>query len=300
MKMVNGDRLAREFLDYLVVEKGLSRNTHEAYKRDLRKYFDYLKDCGASPEGADSSKIAGHIEALMRSGLSVRSYARSLITLRGFYKYLLKKKTIAVNPCANVDIPRMPKRLPQFLTLEEVQGLLAAPRLETRTGLRDKAMLETLYATGLRVSELVNLRLNSINLQGGYLAAFGKGSKERLVPLGESAMLWLRRYMVEGRPFFSRGKDSKYLFLTVRGGKMTRQNFWVIIKFIALRAGIDKKKIKPHIIRHSFATHLLEGGADLRMVQAMLGHADISSTQIYTHLTDERLRTLHKKKHPRG
>jgi integrase/recombinase XerD len=300
MKMDKGELLAREFLDYLVVERGLSRNTHEAYKRDLHRYFDYLRECGASPEGADPSKIAGHIEALMSSGLSVRSYARSLITLRGFYKYLLKKKKIVENPCANVDIPRMPKRLPEFLTLHEVAGLLAAPPLETRTGLRDKAMLETLYATGLRVSELVSLRLNDINLQKGYLAAFGKGSKERLVPLGESAMLWLRRYMEEGRRSFLRGKDSKFLFLTVRGSRMTRQNFWVIIKLNALRAGIDKKKIKPHIIRHSFATHLLEGGADLRMVQAMLGHADISSTQIYTHLTDERLRTLYKKKHPRG
>ncbi len=298
--MDNGRTLVQGFLDYLVVEKGLSRNTHDSYKRDLRKYLEYLDKSGTSPEVADSSRITGHLEALMKSGLSVRSYTRSLIALRGFYKYLLKKGRIQANPCANVDIPRMPKRLPEFLTLDEVELLLAAPPLDARTGLRDKAMLETLYATGLRVSELVSLRLNDINLQGGYLRAFGKGSKERLVPMGDSAMFWLRRYMEDGRPGLLSGRDSKSLFLTVRGSRMTRQNFWVIIKLNALRAGIDKKKIKPHIIRHSFATHLLEGGADLRMVQAMLGHADISSTQIYTHLTDERLRKLHKKKHPRG
>ncbi len=290
----------QEFLDYLIVERGLSMNTHESYRRDILRFVTFLKRHGAAAETADSLNITGYLKELMGRGLSARSYTRALIALRGFYKYLLKKGRVKVNPCANVDIPRMPKRLPEFLTLDDIERLLAAPSLDTRTGLRDKAMLETLYATGLRVSELTSLKLNDINLQGGYLNAFGKGSKERLVPIGESAMVWLKRYMDNARPSFLRGKEGKFLFLTARASKMTRQNFWVIIKQNALRAGIDKKRIKPHIIRHSFATHLLEGGADLRMVQAMLGHADISSTQIYTHLTDERLKSLHKKKHPRG
>ncbi len=290
----------QEFLDYLIVERGLSMNTHESYRRDILRFVTFLKRHGAAAETADSLNITGYLKELMGRGLSARSYTRALIALRGFYKYLLKKGRVKVNPCANVDIPRMPKRLPEFLTLDDIERLLAAPSLDTRTGLRDKAMLETLYATGLRVSELTSLKLNDINLQGGYLNAFGKGSKERLVPIGESAMVWLKRYMDDARPSFLRGKEGKFLFLTARASKMTRQNFWVIIKQNALRAGIDKKRIKPHIIRHSFATHLLEGGADLRMVQAMLGHADISSTQIYTHLTDERLKSLHRKKHPRG
>ncbi len=290
----------QEFLDYLIVERGLSMNTHESYRRDILRFVTFLKRHGAAAETADSLNITGYLKELMGRGLSARSYTRALIALRGFYKYLLKKGRVKVNPCANVDIPRMPKRLPEFLTLDDIERLLAAPSLDTRTGLRDKAMLETLYATGLRVSELTSLKLNDINLQGGYLNAFGKGSKERLVPIGESAMVWLKRYMDNARPSFLRGKEGKFLFLTARASKMTRQNFWVIIKQNAMRAGIDKKRIKPHIIRHSFATHLLEGGADLRMVQAMLGHADISSTQIYTHLTDERLKSLHRKKHPRG
>jgi integrase/recombinase XerD len=167
--------------------------------------------------------------------------------------------------------------------------------------MRDKAMLETLYAAGLRVSELVSLRLNDLNLQAGYLTAFGKGAKERLVPLGEAAMYWLKRYMDESRPnICKRARTQKSLFITSRGSKMTRQNFWVMIKGYAMKAGIEKSRIKPHVLRHSFATHLLEGGADLRFVQAMLGHSDISSTQIYTHVTTERLKALHKKKHPRG
>ncbi len=298
--MDNGFQLLQEFLDHLIIEKGLSRNTHDSYRRDVLLYLVYLKKYDAPVGEADESKITDYIETLMIRGLAVKSCVRSLIAIRGFYKYLVKRNIIKSNPCLNVDIPRIPTRLPEFLTLEEVEKLLSAPVLDARTGLRDKAMLETLYATGLRVSELISLRLNDINLQGGYLNAFGKGSKERVVPIGESAMFWLKRYIEEGRPLFLKRRQNKYLFLTARGSMMTRQNFWVVMKHSALRAGIDKKKIKPHIMRHSFATHLIEGGADLRMVQAMLGHADISSTQIYTHLTDQRLRALHKKKHPRG
>lgn len=293
-------KLIKEFLDHIIVEKGLSMNTRQSYARDLKRYSVFLEKKGTSPAAAEPQDVTGFLKELMEAGLSVRSYTRSLIALRGFYRYLLKKGRISTSPCASVDIPRMHKRLPEFLTFDEVEKLLSAPSMDDRLGLRDKAMLETLYATGLRVSELVSLELNNINLQGGYITAFGKGSKERLVPIGESAMVWLKRYMEESRPSFLNGRDNKYLFLTVRGSRMTRQNFWVIIKTCALKAGVDKRKIKPHIIRHSFATHLLEGGADLRMVQAMLGHADISSTQIYTHITNERLKKLHKKSHPRG
>lgn len=297
--MENKD-IVRDFLDHILVEKGLSMNTHASYGRDLRRYSDYLNLKGIAPEGATDRDIAQYLKWLKDNGLCVRSYTRALIALRGFYRFLLKKGMVSSSPCSNIDIPRMQKRLPGFLTLSEVERLLEAPKAGTVLGLRDKAMLETLYATGLRVSELVSLRLNDVNLQKGHISAFGKGAKERLVPIGEAAMYWLKKYMDDSRPGLLKGKEDKHLFLTVRGARMTRQNFWVIIKGTALTAGIDRGKSKPHIIRHSFATHLLERGADLRLVQAMLGHADISSTQIYTHITNERLKALHKKNHPRG
>lgn len=299
VKMEQDEFLIQAFLDFIVVEKGLSLNTNDSYKRDLRKFFAYLHNKNTSIINATPEDITGYLKAQRDSGLAVRSYSRALIAFRGFYKYFAKKGTIKESPCANIDIPKMQRRLPEFLNYEEVDKLLSAPDLDKRLGLRDKAMLETLYATGMRVSELITLKLNGLNLQGGFVIAFGKGSKERLVPIGESAMYWLKRYMEESRPSFIKGRENKFLFLTVLGSRMTRQNFWVIIKQNAMKAAIDCNKIKPHIIRHSFATHLLERGADLRIVQAMLGHADISSTQIYTHITNERLKKLHKK-HPRG
>ncbi|HXI09370.1 MAG TPA: site-specific tyrosine recombinase XerD [Thermodesulfobacteriota bacterium] len=298
--MDTGRDLIQEFLDHIIVEKGLSKNTALSYGRDLEKYRAWLQERGCGLLEASAKEVAGYLKGERETGHAVRSYTRGLIALRGFYKYLLKKGVLSQSPCTDVDIPKAVRRLPEFLTFEEVERLLDAPRPDALLGLRDKTMLETLYATGLRVSELVSLKLNDINLQGGYLTAFGKGSKERLVPLGEPAMVWLKRYMETARGRLLKGRQNRFLFVTARGTGMTRQNFWVIIKTAALRAGIDRKKIKPHIIRHSFATHLLEGGADLRMVQAMLGHADISSTQIYTHITNERLKNLHKKRHPRG
>lgn len=288
----------REFLDYVVVEKGLSRNTHDSYQRDLLRFEAWMGNSDLS--SASSADISAFLKHLKDSGLSARSYTRSLITLRGFYKFLLKRGKIPVSPCATIDIPRVQRKLPEFLSLDEVEALICAPDADSLLGLRDRAMLETLYATGLRVSELISLKLNDINLQGGWLSAFGKGSKERLVPLGEAAMVWLKRYMEEGRGGLLKKRNSKTLFLSNRASGMTRQNFWVIMKHYALKSGIDTRKIKPHIIRHSFATHLLERGADLRIVQAMLGHSDISTTQIYTHVTNERLRNIHKKSHPRG
>lgn len=293
--------LVEEFLTYLIVEKGLSVNTHQSYGRDLCRYKLFLDRCGRAILEAVSSDISDYLRSLVNDGLSVRSYTRGLIAIRGFYRYQARKGRISASPCDGVDMPRQHKRLPEYLSVAQVERLLSAPDTGSALGLRDKAMLEVLYATGLRVSELVGLRLNDINLQGGYLTAFGKGSKERLVPMGEASMYWIKRYMDEARATLKgRRADSGHLFLTVRGSRMTRQNFWVIIKNNALKAGIDREKIKPHIIRHCFATHLLENGADLRIVQSMLGHADISSTQIYTHITNERLKGLHSTKHPRG
>lgn len=288
------------YLDYVVVEKGLSLNTRDSYEKDLASFEAWIGGKGGKLETASSSDVSDYLKHLKDRGLSPRSYTRSLITLRGFYKFLLKRGAIAASPCSTIDIPRVQRKLPEFLTLGEVTSLITAPDDTKPLGLRDRAMLETLYATGLRVSELTGLKLNDINLQGGWLTAFGKGSKERIVPLGEDAMSWLKRYMEEGRAPILGKRASKTLFVTSRGAGMTRQNFWAMMKTYALKAGVDRKKMKPHIIRHSFATHLLEHGADLRIVQAMLGHADISTTQIYTHVTNERLRNIHKEKHPRG
>lgn len=289
-----------EYLDYVVVEKGLSLNTRDSYKRDITGFAAWLEGRVAGLESASPSDVSAYLKHLKDKGLSARSYTRALITLRGFYRFLLKKGRISASPCSSIDIPRMTRKLPEFLSFEEVESLITAPDDGRTLGLRDRAMLETLYATGLRVSELTTLKVNDINLQGGWLTAFGKGSKERIVPLGEAAMSWLKKYMDEGRAAILKKKTSKTLFVTARGGGMSRQNFWVLMKLYALKAGIERRKIKPHIVRHSFATHLLERGADLRIVQAMLGHADISTTQIYTHVTNERLRNIHKKKHPRG
>ncbi len=294
------DAHIKAFLDYIVVEKGLSKNTLAAYRRDMLKYAAFLGKSRRGVLEAVPADVTGFLLALLEEGLAVRSYARALITIRGFYKFLKNNKVLNASPCADIDIPRLTPPLPEHLSLAEVESLLTANAPDTPIGLRDKAMLETLYATGLRVSELVNLTINDLNLQKGLLTAFGKGSKERLVPMGESAMLWLKRYMDSGRGAFQKKTTSRYLFLTSRGAPMTRQNFWLIMKKSALKAGIDVAKTKPHIIRHSFATHLLEGGADLRLVQAMLGHADISSTQIYTHIAKDGLKKIHRSRHPRG
>ena len=296
----NEDCGIADYLNTLTVEKGISLNTKEAYGRDLKRFFDYLKEAGKGPKKAAHGDISGFLLKLKRGGLSARSYARTLIAVRGFYRHLLRNNIIKNSPCSYIDVPSFNKKLPRYLSFEEVSGLLQSADTRAKNGLRDKAMLEVLYATGLRVSELVNLRLNDLNLQAGYLKALGKGNKERLVPLGEEAMRWLKRYIEGGRPPALKGGFSPYLFITNRKTRMTRKHFWHLIKRFGQRAGIPAEKIKPHAIRHSFATHLLEGGADLRAVQEMLGHADISTTQIYTHIATERLKKLHKRHHPRG
>lgn len=288
------------FLDSLSVEHGLSRNTIEAYGRDLKRFLTFLRRHNTPLLTAPPSSIVAFLTSLKEDGLSPRSYARALVAIRRFYLFLKREKLIEKSPASLLEMPNFLKKLPQVLSLDEVEKLLGAPNSATPLGLRDRSMLETLYATGLRVTELVSLRLNDLNFQVGYITAFGKGSKERIVPLGENAILWLRRYLDTARPSILKMRESDHLFVTARGGRMTRQNFWALIKRYGLLCGINSEKIKPHTVRHSFATHIMERGADLRFVQALLGHADISTTQIYTHLKTERLKELHGKHHPRG
>lgn len=288
------------FLNYLTVERGLSTNTLDAYGRDLARYLDFIEKAGVDqPDAITPPLVLRFLAQLKGLGLSARSRARALVSLRMFHKFLLSEKLATVNPTARVEAPRSMQSLPHTLSPTEVERLLAAPAGEDVFACRDRAMLELLYATGLRVSELVGLKLEDLQLEVGYLFAFGKGSKRRIVPLGETAIDEVRCYLADFRPFLARDQASPHLFLNRAGRGLTRQGFWKIIKRRAREAGISKN-ITPHTLRHSFATHLLENGADLRAVQTMLGHADISTTQIYTHVTRERLRKIHEQHHPRG
>ena len=288
------------FMNHLRVEKGLAANTIEAYGRDVRRFADFALSKGLTePREVTRSFIMNQMLTLSENGVGARSRARSLSALKHFFSFLLKEGLIESNPAADLEAPHSSKALPQTLSLEEVDSLLTAPAIDTPGGLRDKAMLEALYATGLRVSELIALQIGQVNLEVGYLRTMGKGSKERLVPLGDMAKSWIQNYLAQGRSLFLTRSTSPYLFLSRRGTKMSRQYFWRKIKDYARAAGI-RKKISPHTLRHSFATHLLERGADLRSVQMMLGHADISTTEIYTHVTRERLKKIHQKHHPRA
>jgi len=293
-------RLPALFLSSLSVEHGLSRNTIDAYERDMKRFLAFLLRHNTPLLTATPSSIVAFLTELKEEGLAPRSYVRTLVAIRQLYLFLKREKLIQRSPVSLIETPNFLRKLPQILSLDEVEQLLGAPKSATPLGLRDRSMLETLYATGLRVTELVSLRLNDLNFQVGYLTAFGKGSRERIVPLGENAILWLRRYLETARPAILKARESSHLFVTSRGGRMTRQNFWALMKRYGLQCGIDSEKVKPHTVRHSFATHIMERGADLRFVQALLGHADISTTQIYTHLETERLKELHGKHHPRG
>jgi integrase/recombinase XerD len=287
------------YLNCLLVERGLSANTLEAYSRDLSRYLDFLE--GQKVGEADEvtpALVLRFLAHLKEAGLSPRSRARTLVSLRMFHKFLLAEGLATSNPTSRVEAPKSFNALPHTLSPEEVERLLASPKGDEPLALRDRAMLEILYATGLRVSELIGLQLGNLQLDVGYLTAFGKRSKERIVPVGETAIEELRSYLRQGRPFLDK-EGGRSLFLNRQGRGLTRQGFWKIIKRRAQEAGISKN-ITPHTLRHSFATHLLENGADLRSVQAMLGHADISTTQIYTHVTRERLRKIHQQHHPRG
>ena len=292
-------RALDRYLESLAVERGLAKNTVDGYRNDLSRLGEALaKKGGRDLLAAQAADLSAHMRDLQRQGLSPRSSARALSALRGFYEHLVTIGERKDNPSVNLLPPKLWKPLPKVLTEDEVTALLSAPDVGTPLGLRDRAMLELLYATGLRVSELVGLQIPQLRLDVGFLVAFGKGSKERVVPVGEQAEMWTRRFLREVRPDLARGRHQA-VFVNKDGDPMSRVGFWKMIKGYGLKAGI-RAHISPHVLRHSFATHLLEHGADLRAVQTMLGHADISTTQIYTHIHQQRLKSLYDRFHPRS
>ena len=298
--MAADDALLDQFCDALWLEDGLSRNTLESYRRDLRLFAVWLSaERGKTLLDAERVDLLGYLAHKFQRRAKPRSAARLLSSLKRLYQYLLREGAITADPTLQVEAPKLPRSLPKSLTEEDIERLLAAPDVETPLGLRDKAMLEALYASGLRVSELVSVGVAQVSQDMGVVRIVGKGSKEQLVPLGEEALAWIRRYVAQARPKILDGKRTDALFVTARGESMTRQAFWHLIRRYAAKAGLSRL-ISPHTLRHAFATHLLNHGADLRVVQLLLGHADISTTQIYTHVARERLKQLHAKHHPRG
>ena len=294
------DTLIDRFLNYLLVEKGLAKRTLEAYSRDIIRYRNFLTENKSTAfSEQDTPLILKHLILLRKSGLAARSRARHLVAIRGFYRFLVQEKILRNDPARQIDLPKTGLKLPVVLSKAEIELLINAPDADKPLGVRDAAMLELLYAAGLRVSELINLRLQDINLEAGFVRVFGKGSKERIVPIGMPAKEKINHYLKTVRSLRSKQTPSPYLFIARAGKPMTRQGFWKLLRRYAMQAGL-KEKVTPHSIRHSFASHLLEGGADLRAVQIMLGHVDISTTQIYTHVTRDHLKKLHRKFHPRG
>jgi integrase/recombinase XerD len=292
--------LIDEYLNYLAVEKGASRNTIDGYSRDLNRYAGYLGERGIREiDGIGAEDVISFLASLQGEGLAANSVNRTLAAIRGFYKHLLREKKVEHTPVAHIELAKVWMRLPNVLSREEMSLLLAQPGAATPSDCRDGAMLELVYATGIRVSELIGLTVNSINWQVGYLVAMGKGEKERIIPVGRTAYDRVKRYLEGARPLLLKGSPSDRLFLNRSGKGLTRQGFWKIVKRHAAKVDLGKK-VHPHTFRHSFASHLLEGGADLRSVQIMLGHADISTTQIYTHVTRSHLQEIHRKYHPRG
>ena len=289
-----------QFLQYLTVEKGLSPNTIEAYRRDLKQFSRFLNRRGLSrPGDAVRRNVQDFLADRKQNGLSTSSLARQIATLRNFYRFLNQEKTIGTDPTQNLESPRGWERLPKTLAVEEIERLLNLPKGRTPSAVRDDAMIELMYATGLRVSEITELPLQAVNTEAGYVLATGKGRKQRIIPIGEVAIQKLMTYLTTARAPLTRGRVSDRIFLNRSGRGLTRQGFWKLLKKYARRAGI-KRAISPHMLRHSFATHLLERGADLRSVQAMLGHSDLSTTQIYTQVARRRLKELHQRHHPRG
>ncbi len=291
--------LVERFLDALWMERGLSRNTLAAYRQDLLALAAWLAGEGNRLLAADHGDLQRYLAHRHATGAKARTAARGLSSLRRFYRHLLREGQLRVDPTALIGTPKLPRPLPGTLSEEEVERLLQAPDPGTALGLRDRAMLELLYATGLRVTELVELRVDQVSMAQGVVRVLGKGSKERLVPLGEEALQWLQRYGEEARPGLAAGHGGDRLFLSRRGEGMTRQAFWYRVRTHARQAGIQRH-LSPHTLRHAFATHLLNHGADLRVVQMLLGHSDLSTTQIYTHVARERLKQLHARHHPRG
>ncbi len=298
---MNNTDLLDEFCDSLWLEDGLSRNTLESYRRDLRKFAAWLeKQRAASILATTHADIQGFLAYLVtEQKAKATSTSRAISSLKRLFRYLLRQNKVSTDPTLQIATPKLPRSLPKTLTEQDVELLLQAPDVDTPLGMRDRTMLEVLYATGLRVSELIGLSVAQVSLDMGVVRVMGKGSKERLVPLGEEALDWLRRYLQEARVVLLAGKLSDAMFVTQRGTAMTRQMFWYLIKRHAKHGGLHKS-LSPHTLRHAFATHLLNHGADLRVVQLLLGHADISTTQIYTHVARERLKALHAMHHPRG
>lgn len=296
MKACAADRAPVEsYLDFCRVEKGLAANSLESYRLDLERLTGTIR----APEQASAEDLNGYVDSLYRAGLSPRTIARHITTLRNFYTFLVREGRIELDPAEFLAAPKQWSTLPKYLNREEVEKLLAAPPADKPTGLRDRAMLELLYAAGLRVSELCGLERSAVDGEFAVLRVTGKGDKQRLVPFGEAARAAIERYLGEGRPRLLKGRASRYLFVTARGSKLSRQAFWKLLRLYGRQVGIFRN-LTPHVVRHSFATHLVEGGADLRSVQVMLGHADISTTQIYTHVARRRLRETVDQHHPRA
>ncbi|ANE48028.1 recombinase XerD [Paenibacillus swuensis] len=291
----------RNFIHYLSVERGLSKNTLESYERDITKYIEFITAEGLTElEQVTKAHIISYMLKLRQLGRASATISRMLISIRSFHQFMVRERLLNHDPTMNMETPRQEKRLPKVLTIKEVETLLEAPQTSTPAGLRDKAMLEVLYATGIRVSELISLDMDSVNLQMGFVRCIGKGSKERIIPLGRIAGECLDVYIQTMRPQLTKpNKPDQALFLNHHGARLTRQGFWKIIKKHAKEVAIHKE-ITPHTLRHSFATHLLENGADLRAVQEMLGHADISTTQIYTHVTKSKMKEVYDRTHPRA
>ena len=293
--MANSGKLIEEYLTFLSLERGLSPNTVSAYQQDLDTYRKVFRKRVLTLRRED---IGNHLMNLKHHGLSAKTVARHLSSIKGFYRFLLNEGKIKSNPAVGMKTPKVWYELPSWLSVREVTRILSQPDVSKKAGVRDRAILELLYATGMRISELAELERNNLNLEVGYLRCFGKGSKERIIPVGGEAIRGVRVYLEKARSHYAKGKD-KHLFVNRFGKGFSRQGLWKIVKKYALKSGI-KKEISPHTLRHSFATHLLEGGADLRSVQEMLGHASISTTQVYTHVDRARLKKIHAKYHPRG
>jgi len=289
-----------QFLDALWLERNLAENTLSAYRRDLTQVIQWMHHRGCSLQSVDGGDLQDLLAERVAGGYKATSSARLLSALRRFFQHLYREKFRADDPSALLASPKLPQRLPKDLSEMQVERLLQTPVVDQPLELRDKAMLEVLYATGLRVSELVGLTMSDISLRQGVVRVIGKGNKERLVPLGEEAIYWIENYLQHGRPWLLNGVSIDVLFPSQRAQQMTRQTFWHRIKHYAILAGIDSEKLSPHVLRHAFATHLLNHGADLRVVQMLLGHSDLSTTQIYTHVATERLRQLHQQHHPRA
>jgi integrase/recombinase XerD len=292
--------LVDRYINYLLVEKGLARATIESYSADLNKFIKFLATHKVDNiSDTDSAVILRYLLFLRDKKIGARSRARHLVTIRGFYKFLVHEKVLKKDPARMIDLPKSGLKLPDVLTVDEINSMLKTPDIASSKGLRDAAMLELLYAAGLRVSELIHVKIQDINLEVGFVRTMGKGSKERVVPIGSHARQKITDYLANARPLLLKQHASHYLFVAHAGKPMTRQAFWKLLKKYSVIAGIEKE-VTPHSFRHSFASHLLEGGADLRSVQMMLGHVDISTTQIYTHVARDHLKKLHEKYHPRG